>query len=164
MGLILVILRYDMYKQYHVDHNDSGLHQSLAHRRAQIYDEILSRGIWTHWVIRKCRPPRIGTARKRNLGITPILRPVLLDGEIRIVGKGPAILVGDLIGVAIPHQRIVPAIRLRAHDVPVPDGGLEAPRDGVVEVVVGGAAANGRGGGTGRLGDGEGRVEADTEG
>lgn len=136
----------------------------MTHQPPVIYRETLSRSIRTHRVIRKGRAPRVGTARKRHLGITPILGAFLLDGEIRIVREGAAILVRDLIGVAIPHQRIVPAVRLGAHDVPVPDGGLEPPGDGVVELVVGGAAADGGGGGSRRLRDGEGRVEADAEG
>lgn len=69
-----------------------------------------------------------------------------------------------LVSVAIPHQRIVPAVRLRAHDMPVPDAGLQAPGDGVIELGVGGAATDGGGGSPRGFGDGKGRVEADAEG
>ena len=135
-------------------------HHLLIHRHWNSF----SRGIGTHRAVRIRRPPRIGAACERHLGITPIVRPILLDGEIRVVGEGAAILVRDLIGVAIPHQRIVPAVRLRAHDVPVPDAGLQAPGDGVVVFVVGGAAADSCRGGPCGCGDGEGRVQADAEG
>ena len=69
-----------------------------------------------------------------------------------------------LIGVAISHQRIVSAVRLRAHDVPVPDAGLEAPGDGVIELGVGRAATDGGGGSSRGFRDGKGRVQADAEG
>lgn len=70
----------------------------------------------------------------------------------------------QLIGIAVPLQRVPAAVSLGARDVPLVLVVLQAPGDGVVVEIVGGAGCDGAGGSAGCFGCGEGGVEAQAQG